>query len=161
VRVVTRGEETFGVHGSPFAVRRRSQDIGRKVRRQKEECRSRLRHRDETGGGNLSACGRIGVLRAKVEQASLPVQSHGRRALGHPFKRAGSSLVATSAGCLHVLRGAGRMPTLPLSPIRIERTTARTGPRSNLGYPSENARSLTSAAQRTRRQEILDRAPGL
>ena len=44
---------------------------------------------------------------------------HGGRAREHPFKRAGSSLVATCAGCVQALRGAGRMPTLPLSQIRI------------------------------------------
>jgi len=62
---------------------------------------------------------------AKVEPASLPVQLHSGRALEHPFKRAGSSLGARSAGCLHLLSGAGRMPALPLSPIRVETTTGQ------------------------------------
>ena len=60
-------------------------------------------------------------LRTKAEQASQPVQLHGGRGREHPHKRAGSSLVATSAGCVHAQRGAGRMLTLPLSPVRTER----------------------------------------
>jgi hypothetical protein len=38
-------------------------------------------------------------------------------------------LVATSPGRVHALRGAGRMPTLPLSSIR---SVAKAGDRSNV-----------------------------
>jgi len=72
----------------------------------------------------------------------------GGRARERPDKRAGSSLVATSAGCVHAQRGAGRMLTLPLSPIRTERLRPdRATTKSE--KPREIAGSSTSVIQRT------------
>jgi hypothetical protein len=92
---------------------------------------------------------------AKVEQdfgelsraASQPVQLHGGRAREHRYKRAGSSLVATSAGCVQALWGAGRMPTLPLSTIHIEKLFG-VNPRSRAKELLLRTRHLPSAGGR-------------